>query len=171
VNRLTSHVIVLLIASLLMGCLPSPAGGFSIHLLADEMPATELSVVDLADLELQDEPLLSGDDIVAYSRGTHEIELTPEAYEKVQQLFTLPAKVRGIPFVVSVGADRIYAGGFWTPVSSLSFDGVVICQPFDRDRNVISIVLGYPSPEAFTGEDPRSDPRVLESLAAAGKLK
>jgi len=135
------------------------------------VPATELSIVDLNDLELQEEPILSIDDIIAYSRETHEIELTAEAYERIQQLFTLPAKVRGIPFVVCVGADRIYAGAFWTPVSSISFDGVVICQPFDLDKRVIRIVLGYPCPEAFTGKDPRSDLRVLQSLEAVAKLK
>ena len=170
-NKVSLPVIVLLIAPILMGCIPSEATGFSIHLLADEVPATELSIADLTDLELQEEPILSGDDIIRYSRDTHEIELTAEAYQRIQQLFTLPAKVRGIPFVVCVGADRIYAGAFWTPVSSISFDGVVICQPFDLDERVIRIVLGYPSPEAFTGKDPRSDLRVLQSLEAAGKLK
>lgn len=170
-NKVTSCVIGLLVASILIGCVPSQAKGFSVYLLADEVPATELSMVDLDELELQEEPILSIDDIIAYSRGTHEIELTAEAYDRIQRLFTPPDMLLGIPFVVCVGADRIYAGAFWTPVSSISFDGVVICQPFDRDRHVISIVLGYPSAEAFTGKDPRSDPRVFESLEAAGKLK
>ncbi|MDH4209321.1 MAG: hypothetical protein OEV76_10635, partial [Anaerolineae bacterium] len=87
------------------------------------------------------------------------------------QLFTLPVEVRGIPFVVCVGTDRIYAGAFMTPASSISFDGVVILEPFDVERHVISIALGYPSPEAFTGKDPRSDLRVSESLQALGVLK
>jgi len=170
-NKISLSVIALVIAPFLVGCIPSQARGFSIYLLADEVPATELSIVDLNDLELQEEPIVSGDDIVTYSRDTHEIELTAEAYERIQQLFTLPAKVRGIPFVLCVGDDRVYAGAFWTPVSSISFDGVIICQPFDLDERVIRIVLGYPSPEAFTGKDPRSDPRVLQSLEAVGKLK
>ena len=164
-------VILSLITLILMGCIPSKADGFSIYLLADEIPATELLPVDLNDLELQEEPILSSDDIVTYSWKRHEIELTAEAYERIQQLFTLPAKVRGIPFVVCVGPDRIYAGAFWTPVSSIGFDGVVICQPFDPDKRIIRIGLGYPCPEAFTGKDPRSDQRILQSLEAAGKLK
>jgi hypothetical protein len=81
---------------------------------------------------------------------SHEIKLTTEAYEKIQQLFTLPTEVRGIPFVVCVGTDRFYAGAFWAPVSSNSFDGIVI-----------RIGLGYPSPEAFMGIDPRSDQRMV----------
>jgi hypothetical protein len=164
-------VILFLTALILMGCIPSEARGFSIYLLADEIPATELSTVDLKDLELQEEPILSSDDIITYSWARHEMELTAEAYERVQQLFTLPAKLRGIPFVVCVGTDRVSAGAFWTPVSSISFDGVVICQPFDPDQHVIRIGLGYPCPEAFTGKDPRSDQRIRQSLEAAGKLK
>jgi hypothetical protein len=163
--------VALLIALILMGCVRSEAGDFSIHLLADEVAATELSVDDLDALELQEQALVSADDIVTYSRTTHEIELTAEAYARIGQLFTLPAKVRGIPFVVSVGPDRIYAGAFWTPVSSISFDGVVIGQPFDVDKHVIKIGLGYPSSEAFSGQDPRSDQRILQSLEAAGKLR
>jgi len=164
-------VILSLITLILMGCIPSKADGFSIYLLADEIPATELLPVDLNDLDLQEEPILSSDDIITYSWARHEIELTAEAYERIQELFTLPAKVRGIPFVVCVGADRIYAGAFWAPVSSISFDGVVICQPFDAGKRIIRIGLGYPCPEALTGKDPRSDQRILQSLGAAGKLK
>ncbi len=158
-------------ALILTGCIPSKAGGFSIYLLANEVPATELSTADLDDLELQKEPILSIDDIIAYSKDTHEIEVTAEAYERIQQLYSLPVEVRGIPFVVCVGGDRVYAGAFWTPLSSLAFDGVIICQPFDMDKHVITIGLGYPTMEAFRGEDPRSDPRILQSLEAAGKLK
>ncbi len=170
-NKVSLSVVALVIALILVGCIPSQARGFSIYLLADEVPATELSMVDLDGLELQEEPIVFDDDIIAYSRETHEIELTAEAYERIQQLFTPPVEVRGIPFVVRVDAERIYAGAFVTPVSSISFDGVVIGQPFDRDRRVITIGLSYPSPEAFTGEDPRSDPRILQSLDAAGKLR
>jgi len=164
-------VMLFLIALVLVGCTPSQTGGFSIYLLADEIPTSELSKVDLHALELQEEPLLSIDDVITYSKGTHEIEVTAEAYERIQQLYSLPVKVDGMPFVVCMGRDPVYAGAFWTPVSSLSFDGVIICPPFDRDECVIRIGLGYPTSEAFRGEDPRSDPRILQSLEAAGKLK
>jgi hypothetical protein len=28
----------------------------------------------------------------------------------------------------------------------------------------LRITLGYPTPDVFTGEDPRSDPRILEAV-------
>jgi hypothetical protein len=193
-NKICISAILLVITSVVMGCAPSPtpspvpsptalptpspspspttpeAGEFSIYLLAGEVPTSELSTVDLRDLDLQDEPIVSETDIIAYTWDTHEIELTAEAYERIRDLFVLPVRVQGMPFVVSVGSEPVYAGAFMTPASSISFDGVVICQPFDVDRHVIRIVLGYPSPEAFTGKDPRSDPRILQSLDAAVKL-
>jgi hypothetical protein len=69
-----------------------------------------------------------------------------------------------------VGRDPIYLGAFWPLYSSLSFDGVVIPVPL-MDEPVIQITLGYPSPSFFAGEDPRSDPRILQALAQAGRLK
>jgi hypothetical protein len=186
-NKIGASAILVVIASVVIACVPSPTpspvpsptpsptplqtSDFSIRLLAEDLPAAELAALDLGELPLQEEPIVSAEDVVAYSRETHEIELTAEAYGRVRQLFASPVPVLGIPFVVGVGAERIYSGAFWTPASSISFDGVVICEPFDVDRHVIKIVLGYPSREAFTAKDPRSDPRILQSLAAAGRLK
>lgn len=163
--------VLFLTTAVLLGCTRSEPRGFSVHLLASDMPATELSTADLNDLDLQEEAIISIEDIIVYSWKTHEIEIAATAYQRIEQLFSLPVEVRGMPFVVCVGSDRIYAGGFWTPASSLSFDGVIILQPSDPDRHVIRIALGYPTPEAFTGKDPRSDRRVLQSLESAGKLR
>jgi hypothetical protein len=150
---------------------PTEPTGFAIYLLADDRPATALAGADLTGLPLRDQPLMTQDDLAWYDGATHEMELTPEALARVQQIFPTMVRVNGIPFVVSVGRERIYAGGFWTPLSSLSYGGVVIMQPFATDRTTIQISLGYPGAPFFTGQDPRSDPRVLQALASAGKLK
>ena len=42
VKKVRLSVILSLITLILMGCIPSKADGFSIYLLADEIPATEL---------------------------------------------------------------------------------------------------------------------------------
>ena len=164
-------VCALLMLATLLACQPPEPEPFSIHLLADEVPAAELSTCDLSKLELQEPPIVSDNDIISYWQATHEIELTAEAYERIQELYDLPVRVSGMPFVVSVGRERIYAGAFWTPLSSLSFDGVVIIQPLDPSKRSITIELGYPSPQAFAGPDPRSDQRILRSLQAKGKLE
>ena len=152
-------------------CRPEETGRFSIYLLAQEIPSDELSRFDLGQLALQEQPVLTDEGILAYSSSTHELELTDAAYQRIKALFVTPVKVSGLPFVVCVGAQRIYAGAFWTPLSSLSYDGVVILQPLSTDTKHIQIELGYPAPEAFTGNDPRADPRITHALEAAGKFK
>lgn len=151
----------------------SPAmqtGDFAIYLVTEGISPSEFSSTDLNQLELQEEAILQIQDIVSYLGASHELELTVEAYARVQQLFPKPVNVFGIPFVVCVGTQRLYAGAFMTPVSSISYDGVTIGQPFDRDP-IVQISLGYPSQQAFTGRDPRADSRIYNALQAAGKLR
>jgi hypothetical protein len=120
-----------------------------------------------------DQPLVSTEDIVAYSRQTHAIRLTSDSYARVAQL-RVPTS--GIPFQVRVGGETIYSGAFWPLYSSQSYDGVVIKVPLmpnpvnDSDRTM-SITLGYPGGEFFQGSDPRSDPRILKALEQAGKFQ
>jgi hypothetical protein len=75
-------------------------------------------------------------------------------------------------FVVTVGNKPIYFGRFMAAYFSMSYDGVVILwPPMNSSEGVLQIQLGYPGPDFFEGMDPRADPRILESLRQAGKLK
>lgn len=167
-TRLCWFILLLLVVS---GCCLAARQEFGIYLLRGDMRTVQFQASDLDALELQEEPIIGTVDIVSYSQATHEMELTAEAYERVQQLFSMPVDVDGLPFVVRVGRERIYRGAFWTPASSLIFEGVIIMEPFATDSRTVALSLGYPSPEAFTGTDPRSDARILESLEKSGKLK
>jgi hypothetical protein len=145
--------------------LTSEPSELSIYLLTQHIAAHQVSTLDVLDLE--QEPILSISDIIDYSWGTHTIELTAPAYERMGEL---EVPVDGTIFVVCLGREPVYAGAFWPMYSSLSFDGVVIKLPL-TDNHPLQITLGYPSPSFFTGEDPRSDPRILQSLERAGKLE
>jgi hypothetical protein len=105
-----------------------------------------------------------------YDRATHEMELTPEALARVQQLFSTPIRTNGIPFVACAGREPIYVGAFWTPLSSQSYYGVVILQPFAAEQTTSQLSLGYLGASSFTGQDLRSDARVMQALEAARKL-
>ena len=62
-------------------------------------------------------------------------------------------------------------GAFWTPISSLSFDGVTIWKPYSsQGPRVITLELGYPSSSFYGGKDPRNSAEILNSLEQAGKL-
>ncbi len=149
---------------------PSLDDTFAIYLVNLETSAVQVSGIELKDLELETTPILSAGDIVAYSWESHQIELTISAYERMLA-FSDTVSTSGRPFVVCVGSQRVYAGAFWMPFSSQSFDGVAIVL-IPSDERTIRIQLGYPgSPDLFMWLDPRSDPRILRSLGEAGKLK
>lgn len=143
----------------------------AIYLVNGDLTTADFQAADLNDLELAPQAVISTKDIISYQRSTHEIELQEEAYRRIQDLFELPVDVDGMPFVVSVNEERIYGGAFWTPASSLTFNGVIILQPFDSESTVIKLDLGYPGPGAAAGIDPRNDERIMEALDAAGKLR
>jgi hypothetical protein len=140
-------------------------GEFSIYLPAPRVAADQLTALEA--IELEQEPIVAGNDIIVYDWLMHEIELTAAAYERVGQL---EVPVDGTPFVVCLGREPVYVGAFWPLYSSLTFDGVVITVPL-TDGHTVQIALGYPSPSFFAGEDPRSDPSIWQSLERAGKLK
>jgi len=164
-------ILLLLIISSGIGCQPSKTEGFAIYLLEDDIQASDLSEKSLDQLDLQDEPLLSQDDLLSYTQSTHEMELTDAAYQKLQNLFDNSVGVRGLPFVVTAEHQPIYTGAFWTPISSISFDSVVILRSFDPQNHILRIDLGYPTQEAFSDIDPRDDERIMEALIEAGKLR
>ena len=153
------------------GCDSPEKQDFEIYLVAGDVPTNQFMAADLDDLELMDQALISTIDFISYDKSNHTIELEPNAYQRVRDLFTLPVDVDGMPFVVSVGREPIYRGAFWTPASSLIFEGVTIMEPFTDDSTVIRLEWGYPTEDFVSGADPRSDSRIIETLEAAGKLK
>ncbi|MDY6877102.1 MAG: hypothetical protein SWK90_13000 [Chloroflexota bacterium] len=145
---------------------------FSVYLVSRAVTAHEMLQTDLDALEIEDTPIISLDDVVAYASTTHEMQLTESAYERIGRL---DVPVQGLPFVVCVGRERIYGGAFWASYSSLTYGGVVIntspATVNDPDR-ILRIELGYPpSLELFVGKDLRPDPRIIEALEAANKLR
>ena len=138
--------------------------GVALHLVSGVENPRAINTNELDRYPLQQPPLISAQDILGYDIETHTIELNEAAFQRVSSIFTLPVDVDGIPFILAVDGEPIYHGAFYTPASSLSYNGVIIPHPLGGKPNTISIQLGYPSIEAFDGEDPRSDPRILETL-------
>jgi hypothetical protein len=161
--------IIAIVASVLLvlSGLPNPnTAGFAIHLTEGNISPEQMPALRQADIE--ETPVISLDDIITYNSQTHELKLTTSAYEDISGL---EVPVSGRSFVVCVDGEPIYWGAFWTSISSISFDGVVILKPLNsQGAKVITLELGYPSPSFFDGEDPRNDPEVIKSFEIAGKL-
>ncbi len=153
-----------------LSCLPPRPDSFAIYFPVRRMSTDDMANAELAELALQDEPILSAGDIISYTRATHEIELTPSAYDTIQRL---EVPVSGLPFVVCAGRKAVYWGAFWTLASSVAFEGFVILQhPGESERRVIRIDFGYPSPGLpLDSEDPRADETLMNALERAGKLR
>lgn len=164
-------LLLMVLAFVFSSCQSAKNDSFAIYLLTKNIPAAELVGVDINQWEIEKEPILSINDIVSYAKSEHTLQLTQAAYTRVQNIFPTPVRVGGIPFMVCAGGERIYTGAFWTPLSSLSYDGVVILQSFDPTGTTIQIALGYPGSDFFAGNDPRDDPRILQALEQENKLK
>jgi hypothetical protein len=143
---------------------------FAIYLPAKRITPEQMSETELSELELNKSSILSIDDIFSYTKESHQIEVTASAYKRINQI---DVGVYGTVFFVCVGQNPIYWGAFWTPISSIPSDGVVILlnSAISADKYVIQIQLGYPTDKYFSGEDPRTNQEILQSLERAGKLK
>jgi len=159
-------LIILGAVFLLSGCKISPDEGFAIYLTKEDIPPAQMEA--LSHVEIEDQPIISMRDITAYDAQTHELKLTAAAFERISQL---EVPVQGKSFMVCVDKGPIYWGAFWTPLSSVSFNGVTIWKPLgSQEPKVITLELGYPSSSFYEGEDPRNNAEVMKSLEEAGKL-
>ncbi len=147
------------------GCRTATGEGFAIYLTAGNVPVSQMPA--LSHVELVDEPIISTADIMSYSQSTHEIQLSKDAYQRIQQL---QVPTNGTSFMACVDRNPIYWGAFWIPISSQSFNGITIMKELGKAETVITIERGYPSSDFASGEDPRSDKRIFDSLKQAGKL-
>ena len=167
------QVPALLIALIILGIIvvsggcSSPNGeGFAIYLTAGDVPPEQMEALSHVDIAAK--PVIGLKDIVAYNAITYEITLTADAFERIANL---EVPVRGKSFLVCVDKAPIYWGAFWIPVSSISFNGVTIWKPLGvQDPEVIALELGYPASSFYSGEDPRDNTLVLNSLDKAGKI-
>lgn len=159
---------LIVLSSLVGGCSSQTSQeGFAIYLLKDNIPVSQMDAQ--SHYNLADTPLISIDDIVSYDGNLHRIELTPEAFERINQL---DVPVAGLPFIVCVDKQMIYWGAFWTPISSISFSGVtILLDKIAGMQNIIYLSLGYPDPFYFKGSEPRSNQQIMDALQKAGKLK
>ena len=87
---------------------PTIENGFSIYLLAQNIPPEQLAI--LSHLELENQPVLSINDIVNYTKATHEIWLATSGFDRIQ---SLSVPTNGRAFAVCVNGEPIYSGAFW----------------------------------------------------------
>ncbi|MFU8827725.1 MAG: hypothetical protein ACNA70_09600, partial [Brevefilum sp.] len=118
---------------------------FAIYLVGDsQITGPDLKNYDLDKIPLNTMPIIITDDLASYDWERHGINLTENAYLRLIAMFMGGMPSSGVPFVVKAYEQPVFAGAFWAPFSSLSFDGVVILQPADPAGQTLYIELGYP---------------------------
>ena len=139
--------------------------GFAIYL--PEGDVSPQNMPDLNSVKLPTQPFIGLNDIVSYNPENCQLTLTPDALNRI---IALQVGVYGKPFVVCVDRIPVYWGAFWTPISSVPFDGFAIEQPLNNQTNTIAIQKGYPTASFFTDIDWVDDRTIQESFRQAGKL-
>ena len=139
--------------------------GFAIYLPQGDVSPQNMP--DLNSVELPLQPFIGLNDIVSYNPANCQLTLTPDALNRIN---ALQVGVYGKPFVVCVDRIPVYWGAFWTPISSIPFDGFAIEQPLNNQTNTVTIQLGYPSQSLYTGSDPRNNTAIIDSFSQTGKL-
>jgi hypothetical protein len=159
-------IIIFCIFLYLSGCSRVSTEGLAIYLTKDNILPSKMA--DLSHVEIDEQPIIGMNDIITYNEQTHELKITAAAFERISQL---EVPVEGKSFVVCVDKKPIYWGAFWTPISSISFDGVTIWKPLSlKEPFIITMELAYPAESFYRGDDPRNNPEILESLKKADKL-
>ncbi len=166
-NPIPKLIIVMIwILFIFGGCTGTKGEGIAIYLTKADIPPSKMEA--LSHVDIADQPIVANNDIITYNAQTHEIRLTNETFKHISQL---DVPIEGKSFLVCVDRAPIYWGAFWTPISSISFDGVTIWKPYSsQGPPIITLELGYPSSSFYGGEDPRNSPGILKSLERAGKL-
>ncbi len=115
-------------------------------------------------LEINNDILYNSEVIDFYDFSSHLI------YLKDGNNFTLSDQGT---FSVSVDAEKIYSGGVYPLYSSYLPVGPYIqcCPSFYNDYIIPVSFRSYTNSEGITNEDPRSDPKIIESLIAENKYK
>ncbi len=146
-------------STLAAGCDKAAGEGFAIYVTGQPDAVWPPAAAPL----ITGSPVITSSDIRSYDRNHHELTLILSAFDRLTKL---EVPVYGLGFAVCVDKEVIYSGAFWSSVSSAAYNGPVIVMPLSgQTATTVKIELGYPSPSFFEGQDPRSDPRILDALA------
>lgn len=125
--------------------------------------------IDLDTIVLKDSPFLSTNDIKSYDTVHHILNL-----KKSKRELDYPASsVYGHMFVVLIDKNPVYCGFFWSLLSSVPCNWIMIEEPNESDgltETQLQINLGYPNDSHFQGVDPRDNEMILRALTELGLL-
>lgn len=139
---------------------------YGLYLLKDTLLITsEAKKIALANLELQDAPIIKLDDVIEYKWDEQLISITNDASARFKGVEKKIKSIYGLPFVVVAGQQKIYLGNIYPMYSSYMHEDLpsINVAPFLEMR-----ILRAPMQSI---QDKRMDERIYNVLAANNKLK
>lgn len=174
-NRLISLLMLLTFTILLFGCnqkngiIPkqntdaAKEPAYAIYLIKNAKSFDDIRKLDINSLQIESQPIITDEDIESYSWSNHTIQLKQELNKN--GISTI--KGIGTPFVVRAEHQNIYAGAFWSSISSASADFPVIIVL----EKTLTLQQGYPGGDPEVVPDHRQDNRIYNALKKSGKLE
>lgn len=149
---------------------PANQEGLCIYLTDIPEPYTQKDrVIDVNKVNTVGKALIAYKDIINYDTASHTISLSyPLESLKIKR------NVYGVPFLITLGGEKIYGGWFWTSISSIPCSWVVVLLDYpgyDFSNNLLTLQLGYPTSDFFIGNDPRKNAKIMNRLRSDGKIK
>jgi outer membrane protein assembly factor BamD (BamD/ComL family) len=126
--------------------------------------------MQMADLKLAAEPLISQDDISQYDWQTHTIHLKPGVLHRIQGFKFRLTK----PFVMVADGRRLYMGMLSSPLSSEGYNGVPVIWFWPETLSAQqqdTIKIESPPYDGHSQRDPRSDETLKQALQGIDVLK
>lgn len=166
-NRTAVYTVIFILLVGLISCEKydrNIEGNINVFLL-EEYNKSENSSQILSDgIVLSDAPLLYYDDLLEYNANDYAFKLTPEASDKLTDLF-------GSAFAVTLGTEIIYTGYFWSSLSSQIVDWLIVELLKAETDDEMVVQLGYPGViDGWIIPDKRNDKRILSVFARDDKL-
>lgn len=138
-------------------------GSFVIYLLQDStITAGNAFLKPIDSLLLASSAFIAVNGLKSYFWNSHSFELKDQMLTIYEKYLLLHGNTRGVPFVVTIGKERIYLGTFWWAYSSSM-------PPACAVIDVIALIP-YKIRLANGAIDKRSDSRIYYSLKKSGVL-
>jgi len=113
-----------------------------------------------------DSVIVCYDEILGYDSALHTYLIDPIAGERIRSILY---PTSGSCFVVAVDSVTIYTALFFPAYSSGIAPNEICVEPYSGN-NKYRFELGYPTPDLYSGEDPRNDSRIISRFKEDNKL-
>jgi hypothetical protein len=121
-------------------------------------------------VELNDEPIITYDDIEWYNSSTHTFKVTKSIADWLNNFKENP--IHGKAFAVALDKKVIYTGYFWAGYSSAGCNWLVIDPLNYSGRNELIVRLGYPGLIQGTSiKDNRNNAELIMTFECDNKLR